>query len=99
MHITCTVWDYKNLLSRSQCGNYGNSLSPIFFSSNQLFKNLFSKTATFTEFLPKLREREFPKFRHCVPIPHFGNFFILNNKFKMILLPNGLLSAIKNTRA
>ena len=35
-------------------------------SSNQLFSNLFSKTAIFTEFLPKLREREFPKFPHCV---------------------------------
>ena len=82
-----------------QCGKMKNllSLSPKNISSNQLFSNLFSKSATFTEFLPKLREREFPKFRHCVPIPHFGNFFILNNKFKMILLPNGLLSAIKNT--
>ena len=29
-------------------------------SSNQLFSNLFSKTVTFTKFLPKLREREFP---------------------------------------
>ena len=55
-------------------------LSQRNISSNQLFSNLFSKTAIFTEFLPKLREREFPKFPHCVPIPHFGNFFILNNK-------------------
>ena len=29
-------------------------------SSNQLFSNLFSKIVTFTEFLPKMREREFP---------------------------------------
>ena len=29
-------------------------------SSNQLFSNLFSKTVTFTNFLPKLSEREFP---------------------------------------
>ena len=29
-------------------------------SSNQLFRNLFSKTVTFTKFLPKIREREFP---------------------------------------
>ena len=28
-------------------------------SSNQLFSNFFSKTVTFTEFLPKMREREF----------------------------------------
>ena len=30
-------------------------------SSNQLFSNLlFRKTVTFTKFLPKMREREFP---------------------------------------
>ena len=29
-------------------------------SSNQLSSYLFSKTATFTKFLPKMREREFP---------------------------------------
>ena len=29
-------------------------------SSSQLFSNLFSKTVTFTKFLPKMREREFP---------------------------------------
>ena len=29
-------------------------------SSNQLFSNLFSKTVTFTKFLPKMSEREFP---------------------------------------
>ena len=29
-------------------------------SSNQLFSNLFTKTVTFTEFLLKMREREFP---------------------------------------
>ena len=58
--------DYKamvNLVSRvpiSHCGKTRNSLSPNFFSSNQLFRNLFSKNVTFTEFLPKMREREFP---------------------------------------
>ena len=37
------------------------------FSSNQLFSNLlFCKTVNFTKFLPKMREREFPKFPHCV---------------------------------
>ena len=35
-----------------------NSLSPKKF--RQLFSNLFSKTVTFTEFLPKMRESEFP---------------------------------------
>ena len=29
-------------------------------SSNQLFSKLFSKIVTFTKFLPKMREREFP---------------------------------------
>ena len=35
-------------------------------SSNHLFSNLFSKTVTFTKFLPKMREREFPWFPQCV---------------------------------
>ena len=34
-------------------------------SSNQLFSNLFSKTVTFTKFLPKMRESKFPEFSHC----------------------------------
>ena len=34
----------------TQCGKTRNSLSPKIFSSNQLFSNLFSKTATFTKF-------------------------------------------------
>ena len=34
-----------------------NSLSPKNISSNQLSKNLFSKTNYFTKFLPKMRER------------------------------------------
>ena len=29
-------------------------------SSNQLFRNLFSKTVTFTKFLPEIGERELP---------------------------------------
>ena len=29
-------------------------------SSNHLFSNFFSKTVTFTKFLPKMRESEFP---------------------------------------
>ena len=34
-------------------------------SSNQLFSNFFSKTVTFTKFLPKMRESEFPEFPQC----------------------------------
>ena len=39
----------------------------IFRQINSLFSNsyAFSKTVTFTKFLPKIREREFPKFPHC----------------------------------
>ena len=37
-------------------------------SLNQLFSYLFSKTVTFTKFLPKMREREFPQFTHSVEI-------------------------------
>ena len=29
-------------------------------SSNQLFSNFFSKTVTFTKFLPEMRESKFP---------------------------------------
>ena len=36
-----------------------------FFLSNQLFSNLFSKSATFTKFLPKIRDREFPLIPQC----------------------------------
>ena len=32
---------------------------------NQLFSNFFSKNVTFTKFLPKKCEREFPQFPHC----------------------------------
>ena len=34
-------------------------------SSNQLFSNFFSKTVTFTKFLPKMHESKFPEFPHC----------------------------------
>ena len=37
-------------------------------SSNQLFSNLFSKTVSFTKFLSKMREREFPQFPQCAGI-------------------------------
>ena len=57
------------------CGKTRNSLSSHwkFFSSNQLF----SKSVIFTEFLLKMREREFPWFPHCakeilkIPWNHF----------------------------
>ena len=35
-------------------------------SSNQLLSNFFSKTVTFTKFLPKMRESEFLEFPQCV---------------------------------
>ena len=35
-------------------------------SSNQFFSTLFRKTVNFTKFLPKMHEREFPLFPHCV---------------------------------
>ena len=37
----------------------------IFFSSNQLFSNFFSKNVAFSKFLPKIRESKFPKLPHC----------------------------------
>ena len=42
------------------------TLSPkeIFRQINYIFCDLFGRTTTFTKFLPKSREREFPKF--CV---------------------------------
>ena len=42
-----------------------NLLSTKKNSSNQLFSNFFSKTVTFTKFLPKMRESEFPEFPQC----------------------------------
>ena len=49
----------------SQCGKTRKSLSLKFFSWNQLFSNFFSKNVTFTKFLLKKREREFPQFPNC----------------------------------
>ena len=46
----------------SQCGK---TLSLKKISSNQLFSNFFSKTVTFTKFLPKMHESKFPEFPHC----------------------------------
>ena len=45
--ITITVWKLREF-----------SLTKN-ISSNQLFSNLFSKTVTFTKFLPKMHERAF----------------------------------------
>ena len=39
---------------------YINSLSPKKISSNQLFSDFFSKSVTFTKFLPKMSESKFP---------------------------------------
>ena len=38
------------------------------FLSNQLFSSFFSKTVTFTKFLPKKWESTFPLFPHCVHV-------------------------------
>ena len=55
------VWKLRKF-TVTQCRKTRNSLSllEIFFSSNQLFSNLFSKAVNLTKFLPKMREREFP---------------------------------------
>ena len=50
----CTVRENENLLSLKK------------ISSNQLFGDFFSKTVTFTKYLPKMRESKFPYFPHCV---------------------------------
>ena len=44
-------------ISFRQCGKTRKSLSPKNILSNQRFSNLFSKTFTFTKFLPKLNAR------------------------------------------
>ena len=49
-------------------------------SSNQLFSNLFSKTVTFTKFLLKMREREFPQFPHCAVLLWNNIKFTFNEK-------------------
>ena len=58
-------------------------------SSNHLFSNFFSKTVTFTKFLPKKRESEFPytlctvfrknsvKTNFLLQLNHFDDFFFL----------------------
>ena len=44
----------KSYFYGTQCEKTRNSLSQKNISSNQLFSNLFSKTVTFTKFLPKM---------------------------------------------
>ena len=50
-------------------------------SSNQLFSIFFSKTVTFTKFLPKMRESEFLEFPQCGAVMYrnlLSNFFNRN---------------------
>ena len=42
----------------------------IFFSSNQLFSNFFSKNVAFTKFSPKMCETKLQQFPHCVSYTH-----------------------------
>ena len=41
------------------------TLTKVFFPSNQLFSDLFSKCVAFTKFLAKKRESKFSLFPHC----------------------------------
>ena len=50
-------------------------------SSNQLFSNFFSKSITFTEFLPKMCETKSRQFPHCVGCM-IATFFVLLKDFK-----------------
>ena len=52
----CAGVNSRNFHSVHCTGNYGNLLSLKKISSNRLFSNFFSKTVTFTKFLPKIRE-------------------------------------------
>ena len=66
-----------------QCGNFSIFCQSFYVKSiicrddrstktTVLFSNsLFSKTVTFMKFLPKMREREFPYFPHCVTATKF----------------------------
>ena len=58
--VNFTKYFERDLVSQSQCGKIKNLLSSKNFPSKQLFSNFFSKTVTFTKFLPKMCEREFP---------------------------------------
>ena len=56
----CQINFFTKKVTNAHCGNYGNLLSLKKISSNHLFSSFFSKTVTFTKFLPKMRESEFP---------------------------------------
>ena len=61
--ILCTVCDEEKIfvISTHHSVEKREILSHLKnISSNQLFSNKFSKTVTFTKFLPKMREREVP---------------------------------------
>ena len=47
-------------------------------SANQLFCDFFSKTVTFTKFLPKKCESKFPKFLHCNSLKKFSGNWLEN---------------------
>ena len=73
-----------------RCSSVQCSCSPKFFSSNQLFINLFSKSVTFTIFFQKC-ERENS---HCV-VCNFRNFPSLQNFF-VKLIYSIINSLVKN---
>ena len=76
-----TVW-FENFFMKSisvilaQCGR-NNKFS---FTEKNFVKSIFSvfysKTVTFTEYLPQECEREFPQFPHCVYSG--GGHYIMN---------------------
>ena len=53
--LTIAVWKSKKF----------SLTKKSFRQINSLVLKLFSKTVTFTKYLPKMREREFPQFPHC----------------------------------
>ena len=76
--------EVNRLVGFSQCGKMRNSLSPKNISSNQLFSNLFSKSVTFTEILPKIRER-FPLISTlCKLISREKNCVAVNKRFSTL---------------
>ena len=69
-------WTHRTLWKNEKIYSHPKNIS-----SKQLFSNLFSKTDTLTKFLPKLREREFPKFPHCAPYGNDGTLALFWKKF------------------
>ena len=74
-----------------QCGKKWNSLSPKNISWNQLFSTVFSKTVTFTKFLPKIMCEKiplpwFPLWRVTYFLPWT---FLSSKKVPLSTYPNG----------